>query len=243
MSWGIPTVQHKDDYSIKSRLQIINKHCDLKKKNILDIGCGNGFYTLEFARIADFVTGIDINNKSIEQAISLSKEENIFNVVFKCSDIDKLNFNNKFDIITLVEVLEHLPDMQSVLTKTNAWLKDDGILILFVPNKLFPFETHGLNISGRSISSSIGFPFLSWAPEWMRKRVVGEKIFTVTSLKKTLSRSQFNIKTVDFFFPPLDLINIRLARIGRSVFNLLDKTPLRIFALSIFCVAKKYESN
>jgi 2-polyprenyl-3-methyl-5-hydroxy-6-metoxy-1,4-benzoquinol methylase len=193
MGFGEPTVHHRDDYAIESRLKLIKTFCALENKRILDIGCGNGFYTIEFAKVADFVIGIDINKQSIDQAISLSKEQKISNVVFKCSDIEKLKLNEKFDIVIMIEVLEHLPDIKNILKKIGYWLKDGGNLVLFVPNKLYPFETHGMRFFGRNINYLGSFPFLSWAPENVRKFFVDEKIFTVNSLKRIFNFGELNL--------------------------------------------------
>ena len=64
MGWGAPTVQDFNDYSIISRFILINKYCDFKGKRVLDIGCGNGIYSIEMAKKAKCVQGIDINENT-----------------------------------------------------------------------------------------------------------------------------------------------------------------------------------
>jgi len=237
MGSGVPTAKSKHDYAVKSRLELMTKYYDLREKRVLDVGCGNGVYTIEMAKIARFVFGIDPNEKFLREAIELREKECVANVEFKCCKIEELKCDEKFDVAVMIEVLEHV-DEKVVLKRVNELLVDNGHLILFLPNKLYPFETHGMNIFGRNLHFKGSIPFLSWAPEFIRRRVVNEKIYTKKKFREILNNG-FDVFEFDYFFPPLDLINPIIANPIRKFFRVLKRTPLKVFGLSLFCLARK----
>jgi len=116
----------------------------LKKEvfnSIVDIGCGDGFFIRklkeQFPRKK--ILGID----SSKQAISLAKILNQDKYLqFLNIDIIKNEIPNKFDIVTLIEVLEHIPinKVDPFLESISKLLKKDGKLILTVPSKNLPIR-------------------------------------------------------------------------------------------------------
>lgn len=239
MGLGKSTALSANDYAVKSRFELIHKYSNLQGKRILDIGCGNGVYSIEMAKYASSVIGIDINPDAIRQALSNKESQHVDNINFYCSDVGEFEHKEKFDIITMIEVLEHIPDDKEMLLYLRRFLKDDGELILFVPNKLYPFETHGMHVLGMNVQWKGSTPFLSWMPAWIRKGLVDEKIYTERSLIDLLQRSWFYATAIDYMFPPLDLINIPGIGYIRKLLCTLQKTPLKIFGMSIFCVARR----
>jgi len=75
MGTGAPTAKTKFDYAVTSRLDLISKYYDLSGKRVLDLGCGNGVYTAEIAKVADSVLGIEANERYYQDAIRLKEEE------------------------------------------------------------------------------------------------------------------------------------------------------------------------
>jgi ubiquinone/menaquinone biosynthesis C-methylase UbiE len=74
-----------------------------------------------------------------------------------------------FDIVLLIEVLEHVKDDRKALEEIHRVLKPGGLAILTAPNKLFPFETHGISIGPRIIGTrGLGFPLLPYLPTPLR---------------------------------------------------------------------------
>ena len=119
----------------------INKVIDLAtkyiKNDILDLGCGDGFllYNLKKSYLDKNVNavGIDIDEKPIKFAQAFSA--GIPNLTFINQDIQ--TYNKKFDLITVIETLEHIPDNQisDFIIQIDKHLANEGILIISVPSK------------------------------------------------------------------------------------------------------------
>ena len=84
--------------------------------SVLDIGCGNGFVAYKLAGKAKSVTGIDIDRDNIEIALKNYKQNN---VKFIIGDATKYNFNEKFQVVILSNVLEHIKDRSLFLQKIS----------------------------------------------------------------------------------------------------------------------------
>jgi len=113
--------------SLKRKLRLINSLAS-EEKELLDIGCGTG----DFLKIAQeniwHVSGIEPNEKARQIA-----NDKTNNAVF---DIEQLLQFKKhsFDVITLWHVLEHLPNLEDQLLVFKSLLKENGTLIVAVPN-------------------------------------------------------------------------------------------------------------
>jgi len=81
---------------------------------VLDIGCGNGFLTYDVAKKARSVTAIDLNKDNIESAKRNFNKENIKYIY---GDATQLDFEEKFDVIILSNVLEHIDNRRDFLLK------------------------------------------------------------------------------------------------------------------------------
>jgi 2-polyprenyl-3-methyl-5-hydroxy-6-metoxy-1,4-benzoquinol methylase len=122
------TYQIVRKYTLRSKLNLINSLST--KGNILDIGCGTG----EFLNICKEnkwnTTGIEPSNKGRNQAI-----QNYALQVYDEAGINKLE-KNKFDVITMWHVLEHVPQLQQRIEEIKTLLKKGGTLVIAVPNRM-----------------------------------------------------------------------------------------------------------
>jgi len=111
-----------------------NTICDLipENSNVLDIGCLNGnLYPFLKNKIKSF-TGVDLSEKLIDLAKNRFPEQTWIQ-----SDRLKLPFENKkFDVVTMLETLEHVDDPQSTIKEAVRVIKKGGILLVSVPNEL-----------------------------------------------------------------------------------------------------------
>ena len=86
----------------------------MKKLDILDVGCGGGILYEPLCRLGANVTGIDLNDKAINVAKNHSKQ-NKLKINHRNIDIGQIK-NKTFDIITCMEVLEHVDDINHVIS-------------------------------------------------------------------------------------------------------------------------------
>jgi ubiquinone/menaquinone biosynthesis C-methylase UbiE len=116
-----------------------------KPKRILDIGCGRGFYLNAFS-LFDFVNeihGVDINTTYLKKAKKNAHDKRIH---IKKGSVYELPFPDRyFDMIVCSELLEHLDDEQKALIEIKRVLKQNGTLIVTVPNHNFPFLWDPIN--------------------------------------------------------------------------------------------------
>ena len=104
--------------------------------DLLDVGCGNGMNTLKAAMKVRTAVGIELDNKNLEAARELQRQQRIANVQFTLSNASEpLPFNDhRFDKILFFDVLEHIVDRQPLLHELHRVLKVNGTLLLSVPN-------------------------------------------------------------------------------------------------------------
>ena len=100
----------------------------LKNKKILDVGCGGGIFCEPLARLGADVTGIDTNKKAIQSASNHAKSEKL-KIKYLNTDLANINNDNKFDIITCMEVLEHVDDVTAIIQDIKKKLKVNGLFI------------------------------------------------------------------------------------------------------------------
>ena len=113
--------------SLNRKLKLINSYTS-EDKNLLDVGCGTGDF-LQIAQQNDWIVfGVEPNNEA--RQIANSKTNN------SVSDIEQLlEFpKQSFDVITLWHVLEHLPNLEEQVSILKSLLRENGRLIIAVPN-------------------------------------------------------------------------------------------------------------
>lgn len=102
-----------------------------KKLEILDVGCGTGALIGELKDSA-YVTGIDFS----EKAVAFCKARGIENIVLGGGE--KLPFDdNKFDVVLVLDVLEHIEGDRKAIAEIHRVLKPNGVIISFVPAFMF----------------------------------------------------------------------------------------------------------
>lgn len=116
----------------KQRLDRSISKIDLRKKNILEIGCGAGFTLKYLNNIYESYTGIDYSKELIKYASENFKGEKID---FQCINASNIEFNKKFDIIIAIGVLHHMDNPKSIVKIILNHLKEDGVFIINEPVK------------------------------------------------------------------------------------------------------------
>lgn len=125
-------------YNIKlqTRAKVAYKWLPNNINNLLDVGCASGYFTVYFKNKAKNICGVDINKNLIEEA-----KKNYKGVKFILLKSEKLPFkSNTFDVVTILDVLEHVDNDKIMINEIYRVLKKNGLLILSVPNQgLFTF--------------------------------------------------------------------------------------------------------
>ncbi len=100
---------------------------------VLDVGCGTGELAQHMLDLAPdiSVTGIDISRTDIDVA-----RKNHPGVAFCISGIDSFETEKRYDLITAIDVIEHIKDDQVALIKMNRLLKVGGMLLLSTPHSM-----------------------------------------------------------------------------------------------------------
>lgn len=133
--FGIPdTIKQQQAREIFS---IIN---GLSFSSVLDIGCAYGHYSIRIAK--EFpdskVKGLDINEEQLNVGRLVKKKFGLKNLSFEKSDIKNAGTNEKYDLVLLLQVIEHLKDDTATLKAIRNVVKDGGHLIITAPNRESP---------------------------------------------------------------------------------------------------------
>jgi 2-polyprenyl-3-methyl-5-hydroxy-6-metoxy-1,4-benzoquinol methylase len=241
---GVSTAHSTGDYGLSKRISIIKKFTDIRGKSILDIGCGNGYYSLVLAQSAEKVVGIDIRPNAIKRAQGLSAKNRTENLDFCLMSGNHLGFiSESFDIIILIEVLEHTAEPLKVLRSANRILKGEGVLALSVPNKFFPFETHSIRIGNAKIEPPI--PLVTLLPSKIRRNFESARVYTLAELTRILRLSGFTVVDKAGLFPYYgDGESSGLRSMLRKISNNCENVPfLQNLGMSLFLFAMKRRNN
>jgi ubiquinone/menaquinone biosynthesis C-methylase UbiE len=124
----------------KEIYQISKKNVkNLKRKKILDMGCGLGGFLAVCRNNKTQAVGMEIDPHAIEVAkLRTGSDENIV-----LGDCEKAPLSdNSFDLAVSITVIEHVKNPSKYLKEAHRILKKNGKLIIFAPNYLFPWEGH-----------------------------------------------------------------------------------------------------
>lgn len=217
------------------RLAMIERYAPLEGRRILDAGCGLGMYVRAFRQFSQEVYGIDLDADRIAQA---SRE--LPNLQVACAE--HLPFGDDvFDVVLSHEVLEHVGDDRAAAREAVRVLRPGGRLIVFVPNRLWLFETHGFYWRGEYRFGNI--PLVNWLPDGLRNRLAPHvRAYTKKQLDALFDGLRVRPVVHTQVFPGYDNIVHRrpaMGRLLRSLTYTAERTPLRIMGLSHLLVVEK----
>ena len=145
---------------IKNNIFIFNKNPSissetLKGLEILDLGCGGGLVCEPLVKLGAKVTGIDFIKKNIETARHHAKISKL-NITYINQDLSSIKLNKQYDVILMLEVIEHLHNWKNVVTKIIKYLKPNGKII---------FSTINRTIHSKIFAIILAEKILKWVPK------------------------------------------------------------------------------
>lgn len=169
----------KKNYSLQSNKSLIH----------LDLGCGNGYLTNRISTFFKETHGYDVS----ESGINLAKKRDNLNVKYSLTDKNLSNIkNNYYDVVTLLEVIEHVYDPSEFLLHIKSKIKKKGKIIISTP-------FHGY-IKNLAIALTNKFDH-HFNPLWLHGHI---KFFSKKTIIKILEDNDFKIKKVYYsgrFYP------------------------------------------
>ena len=201
------------------QLQSLLKACDLHGSKVLEVGCGNGIFTLKLADYAKQVVAIDIDPGIIEAARQKAKERIVSNVEFMAMDAQNLRLlSDSFDVVLCLWAINTVKHKEEALREAKRVLKKGGRFLLMdfveksihyeLARKLFPTKIRVMNSKTRyerpirnvfqkiqSISDPIPIPIVFPNIEEALREAVGELekwYMPYATNRKHLTRAQKN---------------------------------------------------
>jgi 2-polyprenyl-6-hydroxyphenyl methylase / 3-demethylubiquinone-9 3-methyltransferase len=136
--WWDPESDFKPLHQINPlRLGWIQQLCPLAAKRVLDVGCGGGILSDSMARVGAQVLGIDLSTKPLRVAELHAMEAGTEGVEYREIAVEALAAEQPagFDVVTCMEMLEHVPDPASVVRACATLVKPGGWVFLSTLNR------------------------------------------------------------------------------------------------------------
>jgi 2-polyprenyl-3-methyl-5-hydroxy-6-metoxy-1,4-benzoquinol methylase len=163
-------------------------------QRVLDAGCGDGRFCYEIRNENLVVTGVDYSERAIGYARAFSP-----NVSFRVGGLADFRPEEKFDVVVMLEVLEHikLDEVSQVVQNLHACLVDNGRLIVTVPSTRIPLSAkHYQHFSPESLEKALS-PYFDVLEvhghlrmgfrRWLVRRMLNRGVFIKGSLRQGLS--------------------------------------------------------
>jgi SAM-dependent methyltransferase len=202
---------------------------------VLDDGCGLGLYLERLATGARAALGVEYDAERARLAGGRGLR------VAQAAG-EWLPFpESAFDLILSHEVLEHVADDHQAMREVARLLAPGGRAVVFVPNRGYPFETHGIFWRGRYRFGNI--PLVNYLPlRWRDRLAPHVRAYTRRDLERLIRGLPLRLVRTAILFGAYDNIIARWPRLGaalRAVLQALEHTPLRAFGLSHAWVVEK----
>lgn len=219
------------------RLQMVAKWATLENASVLVDGCGVGMYSTTFIRrYGAKVEAIDIELPRVQDARENGTDAAVVGAA------EHLPYPaDTFDTVFSHEVIEHVVDDREAAAEMVRVAKRGGRIVIFCPNRWYPFETHGHYWRGQYHFGNT--PFINYLPDPLRNRLAPHvKAYSKRSLRRLFDRQPVNVVHHSRVYGGYDNIIARLGTAGRVIRDTLyrfEGTPLDTFGLSHFLVLEK----
>ncbi|QIG44389.1 class I SAM-dependent methyltransferase [Nocardioides anomalus] len=217
---------------VSKRLDALSSLTPLRGRRLLDIGCADGTYTRRLAVGFAQVDAVDIEPERLDDF----RRAGLGSIRVQEMSADALDFPDEtFDVVTAIEVMEHVGDVDAVLREVARVLSPGGRFLVTTPNRWFPFETHKPIINGKRRRPWVA-PGLPWIPAVHRK-FSDARAFTVTGLSRQASAAGLRMSAHTYIMPPFDASAV--GRRIRPVTDWVEGSPLSFFGMALVGVFER----
>ena len=218
------------------RLNTVRQHVPVENRTILDIGCGLGMYTQAFRRYSRDVYGVEVEQR--RAVLALDRTMGVARAVGEALPFP----NDTFDLVFDHEVLEHVTDDRQVVREMVRVTRPGAHIVTFVPNRLWPWETHGIHWRGQYHFGNI--PLVNYLPNVLRNRLAWHvRVYTRQGLIDLFRDLPVRVLYHRTVYPGFDNVVHRFPHLGRLVRAIscrFEEMPiLDQFGLSHFLVVRK----
>lgn len=192
--------------NIAARLRHLEALVPLEGARVIDCGCGAGGYVRALRERGIDAIGVEHSAEKVAEYRQGTEPERV-----EQGDLEALRFPDaSFDVALLNEVLEHVPDEARALREIRRVLVPGGHLIVFSPNRRYPFETHGVHWRGsdRRVkpARTLFVPYLPLA--------LGQRIFAYPArnywpaeLRALIERAGFTVERTSYLWQTFENIS------------------------------------
>ena len=226
------------------RLEMIVRAAEERLQGlILENGCGVGMYMEHLAPFGGTVIGLEYD---FERALEARRNsQHVINAAGEALPLPP----STFDLILSHEVLEHVQDDRAAVCEMIRALrspdlgagKPGGRLVVFVPNRGYPFETHGIYWQGKyHFGNKL---MINYLPRVLRNKLAPHvRVYSPRDLTRLFEGLPVKFIERTIIFGAYDNLIARFGPLGkilRGSLQFLEKTPFKIFGLSHFWVMEK----
>jgi SAM-dependent methyltransferase len=186
---------------------------------------------------ADAIYAIDVEGDYI-----LAAAANVPEAEIQLAVCERLPYpNNVFDLVLSHEVLEHVQNDRAAAAELVRVLRPGGRAVVFAPNRLYPFETHGHY--WRGVYHFGNTPLINYLPDGLRIRLAPHvRVYTAQGLRELFLGLPVRVVHHTQIFPGYDNVIQRRPALGRWLRRAtyaLERSPLTILGISHLLVLEK----
>jgi len=217
---------------------ICHEVANLRPKSVLDVGCGDGIYAIYFSSISIHYIGVDIALINLKRIKKRANEEKLDLDLILC-DAQYLPLKNGyFDVVLCSEVIEHLLDVNAVVSEINRTTKN--VALISTPVMGWPFFnkifSHTIKIENQKISEQIHHYGIYNGLQNLKTETgsLHVRIYTISLLKDLFRENNLNIEKIigaGFMIPFLPLKQTTIERFEDQFLN-----RMQLFLLPIIHV-------
>jgi len=218
---------------------------------VLENGCGVGMYVEKLSAFGGRVIGLEYDlERAIEARVNSDEIINAAGefIPFPSSTLRHAQ-GRAFDLILSHEVIEHVQDDRAAICEMIRVLrspdpasgKPGGRVVIFCPNRGYPFETHGIFWRGKYYFGNK--LFVNYLPRTLRNKLAPHvRVYSKSDMQKLFDGLHVKFIERTVIFGAYDNIIARFGALGtflRAILQFLEATPLKGLGLSHFWVVEK----